>query len=136
MPLTLLDTQVQLPQPWIIASMIQRQIANGTAPTNQVRLRPLPQLSIPQAGAIVSDVSAANPSTLLDHISDATNPSSIEDNTKKPLKLLDKSTGKVIAEVISPPMPGTSLVLCMTRLDQVGITNSKEKKKHSSHDTD
>lgn len=138
MPLILLDTQVQLPQPWIIASMIQRQIANGTAPTNQVRLRPLPQLSIPQAGAIVSDVSAANPSTLLDYISDATNPnpSSIQDNTKKPLKLLDKSTGKVIAEVISPPMPGTSLVLCMTRLDQVGITNSKEKKKHSSNDTD
>jgi len=132
MPFILLDAQVQLPQPWVIASMIQRQIANGTAPTDQVNLRPLPQLSIPQAGAIVSDVSSANPPTLLDFISDATsstigsshNPAPLKD--KKPLKIMDKSTGKAIAEVISPPVPGTSLVLCTTRLDQVGVMNSKE----------
>lgn len=130
LPFILIDAQVQLPQPWIIASMIQRQIANGTAPTNQVNLRPLPQLSIPQAGAIVSDVSSVNPPTLLDFIADVTSStigsSHPPSENKKPLKIMDKSTGKTLAEVISPPVPGTSLVLCMTRLDQVGLTNSKE----------
>merc|ERR1712157_282522 len=95
---------LDIPASWSMASMIQRR---GTK-----TMPPLPKLSIPAAGAMVS--------TIASHLS----PEQLElfASFGNNVKLKDTSDDKTVAEIISPPIPGTSLVLAMTRLDRVGIT--------------
>ena len=42
-------------------------------------------------------------------------------------KIVDKKDGKTVGQIISPPAPGTTVVLAQMRLDRVGITAGDER---------
>lgn len=136
MPIMLLDLNMELPRPWLMASQIQQGRTPDDIDESLVNrdgevspsLPRLPRLSPPAAGALVgmlsgnmedsdgSDNSEASPL----HAQSLALMERLE-GLKKGEKLVDSKDGKTVGQVLAPPAPGTNIVLAQVRLDKVGL---------------
>jgi transferase CAF17, mitochondrial len=136
MPILLLDPNTQIPEAWSLASSLQtgRQLQRFTA--DELRHLPsrLPRLSVATAGNMVAVTTAAlEPETAAIDESAAAEWRAIQQKTnlwldetvavhvKMGAKMTDVATGETVGQILSPPLPGTNLVIGMMRLEQVGL---------------
>jgi len=166
LPLLFIDTDIEIPRPWVLAHMVQRQILLNNYPElhQQSDERviskegdeeaiviptlpdgslppPLPRLSAAASGATMAVLLGALSQTILpyDHNNTDIDPSKYKTQTtvateqvldhlsntaKVGAKIIDTKDNKPIGEIISPPPPGTSVVLAQMRLDRVGLMDS------------
>lgn len=134
LPVLLTDTQLEVPRPWTMASLIQEG-RDDKAPEELIGGMPLtrlPLLSAPGVGALVAMVMGsivqsedavpeASPELealqksgqeLLDQLSELATPGT---------KISDISDGKAVGQIVSTPAPGTNVVLAQMRLDRLGL---------------
>jgi len=140
MPVFLMDLNMELPRPWLLASQIQQ----GRTPDDILdeqklkgaSLPRLPRMSPSAAGSIVGMMSG--PSAPSDVGGDDEDEKKEEGdaaalvaqsaNLMKRLqelkggeKMVDSKDGKTVGQIIAPPEPGTNVVLAQMRLDRVGL---------------
>jgi transferase CAF17, mitochondrial len=136
MPILLLDPNTQIPEAWSLASSLQtgRQLKRFTS--DELRHLPsrLPRLSVATAGNMVAVTTAAlEPETAAVDESAAQEWRAIQQKTNRWLdetvavhvtmgaKITDAATGETVGQILSPPLPGTNLVIGLMRLEQVGL---------------
>eukprot|EP00934_Nitzschia_sp_Nitz4_P001621 Nitzschia sp. Nitz4//scaffold172_size47551//9037//10332//NITZ4_007140-RA/size47551-processed-gene-0.25-mRNA-1//-1//CDS//3329538747//1621//frame0 len=128
MPVLLMDLNVELPKPWLMASQIQQgrlELPQDQLSVNPEDLPRLPRLSPSAAGAYVGMLSGAD---IIDD-GETKNPLAAQSqllldqlSTVQPGdKMVDSGDGKTVGQIIAPPEPGTNLVLAQMRLDNVGL---------------
>ena len=148
MPLLVMDTQTEVPRPWVTAHKVQEmgledaqkdtliemgiQLEEGEMPPL------LPQVSAAGVGSIIAMLQGGNlaqPSEdgnangemeRLKTASDALL-KSLEEVAIPGSKILNKKDGKTIGTIVSSPASGTPVVLAQMRLDQVGLLGGKTK---------
>ena len=158
MPIMLMDLNMEVPRPWLMASRVQQgkppdvswndtKNTSTASPNNTdidkssqtiASLPRLPRLSPSAVGSIIAMMTGA-----AEHYNHAE-----EDDAKKTTKsaapsvvlagqslalmeglqsikpgdkMVDSSDGKTIGQILSPPEPGTNIVLAQVRLDRVGL---------------
>lgn len=189
LPIMIVDTEMEVPRPWVMASMIQElgeedgvekifgamKTVGGEDTKNQQQQNedgeeetkknvpelkgyippPLPKLSAPGAGSIVSmmmgsvnmqqlkedegnpqdgssDSNSDNDEEALQKLQKAGQQlqSEIEELAAIPgASIIDKKDGKTIGKVISTPAPGTTVILAQMRLDRLGLLGNNEQNK-------
>jgi len=137
LPMLLLNTQTEVPHAWSVASSIQEGRANKTFTETELRRIPmksrLPRLSVATAGNLVAmttgsilrdanpvddgarrelDVAQRRADELLEII---------ERTCQGGAKIVNVHDGRTVGKIVSPPMPGTNLILALTRLESVGL---------------
>jgi hypothetical protein len=147
MPIMLMDLNMELPRPWLMASRVQQ----GKAPDAFLEdnhdnddnrrsmavssLPRLPRLSPSAVGSILGMMSGAggDVATTPDETrEEQTEAQSVLAAQSLALmeglqelqtgdKMVDSSDGKTIGQIIAPPEPGTNVVLAQVRLDRVGL---------------
>lgn len=140
MPVLLMDLNMELPRPWLLASQIQQgrtptDLLNEVSVTRSVIPR-LPRLSPSAAASIVGMMSGPAGNS-----SEDDEETKGDDDKKAALqlaaqsvalmeglqqlqagdKMVDSQDGKTIGQIIAPPEPGTNVVLAQMRLDKVGL---------------
>ena len=163
-PVMIVDTEIEVPKPWIMASMIQdlneedglEKIFGEEG--KQMELRgyippPLPKISAPGAGSIVSMMMGSIALSEDDGGSDENSQDMANVEATKQQKeqleklqhsgaqlqsemaelatlgtsIVDKKDGKTIGKIVSGPAPGTSLILAQMRLDRLGLLGQEKK---------
>jgi folate-binding protein YgfZ len=142
MPLILLDTNLQIPSPFLLASHLQKAAAkeiddddddddesSSKEPTNtdtDTSTGPrLPRLSPTAAGAIVGMISgdegAESPDRSQLKAQSAALMETLQSSLSRGDKIQDVKDGRTIGQIIATPELGTSVVLAQMRLDRVGL---------------
>ncbi|GKY93361.1 hypothetical protein MPSEU_000303700 [Mayamaea pseudoterrestris] len=134
-PLLLMDTHMEVPRAWSLASSLQEGRATQKFSRRELQLLPsrLPRLSVYAAanlvavmtGAIAPDVESldeaakqelemvyANSNLLLQEI---------ETSCKRGAKIVNVADGKSIGQIVAEPVKGTNVVLALMRLEQLGL---------------
>lgn len=128
MPLILVETQQQVPRPWVVAQQIQE----GRAGLDE-HLKdqpPLPHLSSPSIGAILTmmmmgafghneeekkeedDIIPQNEAQkFVEELREVVAPG---------VKIIDNADNKTIGQIVATPAEGSSIILAQMRLDRVG----------------
>ena len=129
MPIILVDTQQEIPRPWILAHQIQE--GRSELYEELKGQPPLPSLSSPSVGAILTMMTMGSfgheeeekkeedVEALIEQANSFV--SEIEGAVAPGVKMIDTADGKTIGQIVSTPAPGTSLVLAQMRLDRVGF---------------
>ena len=130
MPIILVDTQQEIPRPWVLAHQIQE---GRDALYDELKGHPpLPNLSSSSVGAVLSMLMMGSVGDQLEQekkegdllaLIDQANAfvSKIHEAVAPGVKIIDSSDDKAIGQIVSTPAPGTSLFLAQMRLDQVGF---------------
>jgi len=149
MPIMLIDLNMSLPRPWLMASRVQLgktpdiSLTNGDTEhndivtTNSSHLSRLPRLSPSGIGSIIGmmsggavDKSKVDEPTKQGNETDSQSVELVDQSfalmeglqtLKIGDKITDSSDGKTIGQIIAPPEPGTNVVLAQVRLDRVGL---------------
>ena len=137
MPILLLDAWTEVPQPWAVASSLQEGRSRQRFTAKELKHLPtrLPRLSVLTAGNLVAistgsieperealdEEAAAELTKVQERATQLLK--KIDEACESGAKLLDQQTNKTIGQVISPPVPGTNIVLAMMKLDAVGLTD-------------
>jgi len=155
MPIMLMDLNMEVPRPWLMASRVQQgkppdvswNDTNNisTATTNNdidksshtiASLPRLPRLSPSAVGSIIGMMTGAaehyHEEEDAKKTNDSASPSVVLAGQSLALmeslqsikagdKMVDSSDGKTIGQILSPPEPGTNIVLAQVRLDRVGL---------------
>ena len=165
MPIMLLDTDTEVPRPWILAHMVQEIGAENLKTDDAFGLGigvdfgdvvppPLPKISAPGIGGVVAMLHGSMlpiPTEDQQNNNTTNSPQNLEMNQEheesmkklqqdsqrlmeqlsgvavKGAKIVDKKDGKTIGQVLSPPAPGTSVLVAQMRLDRVGLLDSDDK---------
>ena len=129
LPIILVDPQLEIPRPWILAN--QRQEGRGDLLASQGVLShpsPLPNLSMSSLGGLMGmltghgldDVEGDEKRKVLQEQSEL-HMQSLEESVLPGVNLVDMG-GKTIGQIMSKPAPGTFCVLAQLRLDKTGLT--------------
>jgi transferase CAF17, mitochondrial len=135
MPLFILPTTSALPPAWSLASSLQEMRAQRRLTRDELmRLPPrLPRLGVLTAGNLVSIMSGAiePPKDAIDeearkeweeHQMKTTKwLQDMQGSFVAGAKLVDHKDGQTVGQVVSPPVPGTNVVLALMKLDRVGL---------------
>ena len=151
MPLLLIDTQTEVPRPWVTAHQVQELGADKLKKDNLLgigmelemegELPPLlPQVSATGIGSIItllqggtfsenSSQSDSEQKEELDRLKKSSQEliEDLDDVVIPGAKITDKKDGKTIGQIISSPASGTPIVLAQMRLDEVGLLKGKKK---------
>jgi len=144
LPLVILDTKTEVPRPWVLAQMVQDRRTTATSATesesstresdlfdDEKMLDPLPRLSAPGAGAIVSMITenifprdsqendSINVMSGRSEMNDFV--SSLQNFANYGAMIVDQHDGKTIGQVVSPPVQGTNVILAQMRLEKLGL---------------
>lgn len=137
MPVLLLDLNIELPRPWLLASQIQQgrtppDLDEASLARWHQSIPRLPRLSPSAVGSIVGDLS--EPMVIDDQENANTmNRAAVELKAQAASlmerlqllqggdKMIDPQDGKTIGQIVAPPEPGTNVVLAQMRLDRVGL---------------
>ena len=142
-PLLLTDPQTQIPHIWNVAQQLQHARATKTFTKEELQHLPsrLPRLSVLTVGNLVALMTG---SLLHQSSSREGMESEIVDGAAKAewtraqdkaewlvntvqarcqtgAKLVDPTSGGVVGQIVSPPVPGTNVVLAMMRLESLGL---------------
>ncbi len=141
MPVLLLDLNMELPRPWLLASQIQQgktppDLDEESLASWHRSVPRLPRLSPSAVGSIVGMMSG--PVSVEDNNDDDDDEKKKNDDAAHLAaqsvslmerlqelhegdKMIDPQDGKTIGQIIAPPEPGTNVVLAQMRLDRVGL---------------
>ncbi len=153
-PVMIVDTEMEVPKPWVMASMIQELgtdegmdkifgLTGENGEKKKLDLKgyippPLPKISAPGAGSIVSMMmgSVASP----DHnpqdgseelerlrVQGEKLQNEIADLAQPGASIIDKKDSRTIGKILSTPAPGTTVILAQMRLDRLGLLGSEHK---------
>lgn len=166
MPVLVVETNVEIPRPWIMShraqnfgikvseeNNISREAttdndekrddgdSNNENATNDLpQISALPRMSAPGAGAAMAAVLGALHHPIMAKelkegrlVETPTSEeeidvllSDVEELATAGTKIFDKKDGKAIGVIISPPAPGTTVILAQMRLDRMGLLDSKD----------
>lgn len=147
-PVLVTEPHVQVPSPWTEAYETRKRERRFDQET--FSSPPLPRLSSSGAGqAMVSVVDALHHRPERNEIAEDTGVlerrptkdlesdvllADLEEAAMAGTKILDRSDGATVGVVVSPPSPGTAVMLAQLRLDRLGLLDGKDDK--SSRDWD
>ncbi len=153
-PVMIVDTEMEVPKPWIMASMMQELgteegmdkifgLTGEDGEKKKLALKgyippPLPKISAPGAGSIVSMMmgSVASPDQNPQDGSEELNKlrvqgeklqNEIADLAQPGASIIDKKDSRTIGKILSTPAPGTTVLLAQMRLDRLGLLGSEHK---------
>jgi len=147
LPLVLIDTKTEVPRPWILAQMVQDRRDAGSSLEGidgsaiepdlfggENMMDPLPRLSAPGVGAIVSMITGSNEvkdinGAVTNGCSDFV--SSLQSFVHQGNMIIDKDDGKTIGQVLSVPVQGTNVILAQMRLERLGLLEGEGTAKWS-----
>jgi folate-binding protein YgfZ len=129
MPMILVDTQQEIPRPWIMAHQIQE---GREELYNELKDQPpLPNLSSPAVGALLTmmtmgsfgheDEEKKEDDVLALQKESEQFVQEIHEVATSGVKMIDTTDDKAIGQIVATPAPGTSLVLAQMRLDRIGF---------------
>eukprot|EP00985_Skeletonema_marinoi_P016481 scaffold8881_cov199-Skeletonema_marinoi.AAC.10 len=153
-PVMIVDTEMEVPKPWVMASMIQELgteegmdkifgLSDEDGEKKKLALAgyippPLPKISAPGAGSIVSMMmgSVAAPDQNPQDGSEGLNKlrvqgeklqTEIAELAQPGTSIIDKKDSRTIGKILSTPAPGTTVLLAQMRLDRLGLLGSEHK---------
>jgi transferase CAF17, mitochondrial len=152
MPLMMINVNMQVPRPWLMASQIQSSLMakpstdeqdknDGSEDTVIVNMPRLPRLS---ASAVASMVAMMSGSVLMaeNDNSASTDLEEIQAQSqalfdelqsyKEGDKIYNSKDGKAVGQIVSLPVEGTNVLLAQMRLDQVGLLGDKIAWSHTN----
>jgi hypothetical protein len=149
LPLFLVDVNLEVPGPWIFEN--DAQVGQQALNISSKDLPPprLPRLSVAEAGKMMARLTGlVGPDREAVHAEShselkAVRRKAIElldrlqlvfsttrerkpsggDNSAPVVRMVDASSGRTIGQIISPPLPGSDVVLALTHLDAVGLAD-------------
>ena len=155
-PVMIVDTEMEVPKPWVMASMIQELgteegmdkifgLTGEDGEKKKLALKgyippPLPKISAAGAGSIVSmmmgSVASSADQNPQDDRSEELNrlreqgqklQEEIADLAEAGASIIDKKDSRTIGKIVSTPAPGTTVLLAQMRLDRLGLLGSEQK---------
>ena len=153
-PVMIVDTEMEVPKPWVMASMIQELgtgegmdkifgLTGEDGEKKKLALKgyippPLPKISAAGAGSIVSMMmgSVASPDQNPQDGSEELErlrvqgeklQKDIAELAQPGASIIDKKDSRTIGKIISIPAPGTTILLAQMRLDRLGLLGSEHK---------
>jgi folate-binding protein YgfZ len=154
-PVMIVDTEMEVPKPWVMASMIQELgteegmdkifgLTGEDGEKKKLALKgyippPLPKISAAGAGSIVSmmmgSVASADENPQDDRSEELNRlreqgqklQEEIVDLAEAGASIIDKKDSRTIGKIVSTPAPGTTVLLAQMRLDRLGLLGSEQK---------
>jgi folate-binding protein YgfZ len=144
-PIMIVGTEMEVPKPWVMASMIQELgtevgmdkvfgLTGEDGEKKKLALKgyippPLPKISAAGAGSIVSMMmgSAASPDQNKIRVQGEKLQNEIAVLAQPGADIIDKKDSRTIGKVVSTAAPGTTVLLAQMRLDRLGLLGSEHK---------
>jgi folate-binding protein YgfZ len=153
-PVMIVDTEMEVPKPWVMASMIQELgteegmdkifgLTGEDGEKKKLALEgyippPLPKISAAGAGSIVSMMmgSVVSPDKNPQDVSEELNKlrvqgeklqTEITELAQPGSSIIDKKDSRTIGKIVSFTAPGTTVLLAQMRLDRLGLLGREHK---------
>lgn len=153
-PIMIIDTEMEVPKPWVMASMIQELgteegmdkifgLTGEDGEKKNLALKgyippPLPKISAAGAGSIVSMMMGSVAQPDQNHLEGSEELEKLRAQGEKlqneiaalaqeGTSIIDKKDSRTIGKIVSTPAPGSTLILAQMRLDRLGLLGSENK---------
>ena len=147
LPIMICDLNLQIPQPWLIASHYQNSSSNknssssdeeGAMAIDEETGPRLPRMSPSAAGGLVGIMSSGGDGSIGEREEQEQQRAQSEalleglQSIQRGDKIVESKDGKTIGQVIATPEEGTNVLLAQMRLDRVGLLGDKGVWSHTN----